>query len=554
MKKLVATILALAMILSLGTIHFAAETTVTFANMQARTLNGYKLLDLSVSLKSDAHHTAHDGEHTDDCYNYAYTVNEKYLAILQAEVHAKGGNYLWPDGVIPSADQITEQQILDYFKNQTSDNGDVTGTMRQVADRLYRAILLADPAIDPDAPAITDTADIEHGYWLFADVSDMAGDEDANSLIMVDTKGASDITITPKVSIPTLEKKVKDIDDSEDGLITDNPWYDTADYDIGDNNIPFKVTVTLPSNYQAYFKYDETAQEYKQHYSLIVHDTMSAGLTLTDGTFKVLAYASKYKADVDTDLNDATADVTAFFNLKTTDLDGDSFEVVCENIFAITGVTINKDTAFVIYYEGTLTEDAVIGATGNPNEAYLEFSNDPYDASSTGMTQRDVVEVYTYKLVINKVDNHGHELAGAGFTLFKKDVNGNYVQIGTEQGGEGSTLTTFSWKGLDDGDYRLEETTVPDGYNQLEAVLFSVSATHSETADDPELLTLDGGIMGTGDITIGAITNDIVNKTGTILPETGAEGTFMLIGGGAVLVLFAAVFMVTRKKMSIYED
>ena len=60
--------------------------------------------------------------------------------------------------------------------------------------------------------------------------------------------------------------------------------------------------------------------------------------------------------------------------------------------------------------------------------------------------------------------------------------------------------------------------------------------------------------MGTGVLATGAITKDIVNNTGTILPTTGAAGTMWLILGGAVLVMLAAVFMITRKKMSIYED
>ena len=60
--------------------------------------------------------------------------------------------------------------------------------------------------------------------------------------------------------------------------------------------------------------------------------------------------------------------------------------------------------------------------------------------------------------------------------------------------------------------------------------------------------------MGTGVVDTGIIEKNIINNTGTILPETGAEGTFLLITGGTVLVILAAVFMITRKKMSIYED
>ena len=119
---------------------------------------------------------------------------------------------------------------------------------------------------------------------------------------------------------------------------------------------------------------------------------------------------------------------------------------------------------------------------------------------------------------------------------------------------DGNELTTFTWKGLDDGDYKLMETTVPEGYNALADVLFTISAAHEETADDPKLLNLDGGLMGTGEVTTGIITKDIVNQTGTVLPETGAKGTFLLITASTMFVMIAVVFMVTRKKMSIYED
>jgi len=89
-------------------------------------------------------------------------------------------------------------------------------------------------------------------------------------------------------------------------------------------------------------------------------------------------------------------------------------------------------------------------------------------------------------------------------------------------------------------------------------IVFSISASHSETADEPELISLEGGLMGTGEMESGKLTGkiikDIENHTGTVLPETGAKGTMMLIMGGGLLVAFAAVFMITRKKMSIYEE
>ena len=544
MKKLISIFLALALILSMSITAFAAgngNTTMSITDGD-REYNGYKLLNLTVSLKGEEHHPEGcDGNHTDDCYNYAYSVKEKYRAVLQTETFYNAGASLWGANKPAEASLVTDSQILEHLSKQSSDSGDVFGTLRSLADRVYLAIKTA--GIAPDVSEIQDTATISQGYWMFADVTNLDGEYDANSLVMVDTKGESDITVAPKVAIPTIEKKVKDIEDSEDSNISDNPWHDSADHDIDTNPIPFKLTAAPPSN-AAYYK----------TYKLIFHDTMSAGLTLNKNSFKVYIYDSKYKADVDTDMNDYVADVTEYFDITTEGLtDGCTFEVSCENVLAIPGV--HKDTAFVVYYEANLNDAAKIGAAGNPNEVYLEFSNNPY-AEGTGETEKDKVTVFTYKMTVNKTDSHGHALKGAGFTLYKKNVTGEYVPIGAELkvDADGNELTTFTWKGLDDGDYKLVETTVPEGYNALADVVFTISATHEENSADPKLLSLDGGLMGTGTVDVGTIEKDIVNNTGTVLPETGAEGTFMLITISTLFVMVAVVFMVTRKKMSIYED
>lgn len=548
MKKLLSIILTMTMFFSLSMTAFATEnTSLTIEDSDGREYVGYQLLKLTTSLKEDEHHTDHTGDHTNDCYNYAYTLNTRYETVLQEEVFNKGGNYLWDDTPKPTtASGIKEPQILKYLANQTSDDGDVYHTMRQVADRLYRAIKEAN--ITPDADNLNGTGDnIEQGYWMIADVTDLNG-HDANSLVMVDTKGQDALVITPKTALPTIEKKVKDIDDSEDDSITDNAWHDSADHDLG-NRVPFKLTATLPSNFRAYIVRDESNNSIHP-YELIFHDTLSEGLTLDENSIRVYMYDTVYKASVDTDVNDYKADVTDSFDVTTSGItDGCSFEVACEDVIDITDVT--KDSAFVVYYEATLNENAVMGSAGNTNNVYLEFSNDPY-GDGRGTTEEDTVTVYTYQLIINKTDSHGHALKGAGFTLYKKALSGEYNPVSAEL--KGADMTTFNWTHLDDGDYKLSETTVPEGYNKLSDILFSISAVHTDTDGESELVSLDGGQMGTGVVGTGAITKDIVNNTGTILPETGARGTIMLIGFSSMLVLVAAVFMVTRKKMSIYED
>lgn len=506
MKKLVSIFLTLALILSLSTVAFAAEnTSLTITNSEGRTYNGYKLLELTTSLKPGDHPAPCDGtNHKDTCYNYAYTVNEKYKDILQEQAGA-------------------DNDIIKYLEGLSSDTTAGYGTLRDAADEIYSKIKTAGK--DADATIENGTKDIAQGYWLFADVTNLGNKEEANSLVMVDTVGKDAITINPKTDIPTVEKKVKDINDSNDDSITDNPWHDSADHDIGDA-VPFKLTATLPSNL-----------EYYSSYKISFHDTLSAGLTLDAESIQVFV---------------GDTDVTDSFTTTTSNLtDGCTFEVSCDNVKGITDVTVNKDTVFVVYYEATLNEGAVIGSAGNPNEVYLEFSNNPY-SDGTGKTAPDKVIVFTYQLTINKTDPDDQPLEGAGFTLSKKNAAGTYTVIGEEL--KGDTLTTFTWVGLDDGDYKLEETTVPDGYNKMADIVFSISAEHDEVSEDPALTSLDGGLMGTGTVNVGTIEKDIVNNTGTILPETGAEGTFMLITASALFVMVAVVFMVTRKKMSIYED
>ena len=542
MKKLICIFLALVMVLAVHVPAFAADnTSLTINGEPGRTYAGYQLLGLTTSLKEGNHHTEHEGDHNNDCYNYAYTVNAKYRAVLQKEVFDNGGNYLWEGGTKPNAATgISDDQILKYLSNQTSDNGEVYQTMRQVADRIYRGIQAAN--IEAEKTGLSGNNDeIGQGYWLFADVTTLS-DNESNSLVMVDTKGQDSLTINSKTGLPTVEKKVKDIEDSEDDSILDNAWHDSADHDINDV-IPFKLTGTLPSNAQYY-----------ESYTMIFHDTLSAGLTLDEDSFKVYMYETKHKADVDTDLNeyltDGAKDVTDYFDLKTEGLtDGCTFEIGCENLYVIDGVT--KDTAFVVYYEATLNGSAVVGAAGNSNTVYLEFSNNPY-GTGTGKTEVDVVKVFTYQLVINKTDSHGHALDGAGFTLSKKKVDGTYQVIGVKAAGD--DVTSFVWTGLDDGDYLLQESTVPAGYNKMSDIAFSISAIHAEADGDITLTELDGGLIGMGVAETGTITKAIENKTGTVLPETGAAGTMWLILGGAMLVVVAGVFMITRKKMSVYED
>ena len=113
---------------------------------------------------------------------------------------------------------------------------------------------------------------------------------------------------------------------------------------------------------------------------------------------------------------------------------------------------------------------------------------------------------------------------------------------------DNAAVTNFEWKGIDDGDYKLVEVVTPAGYNTMDVLFFTVTATHDEEAADPKLLTLTGNTFS-GDVSSGILTSQIENNRGTTLPGTGGIGTtiFYVIGGG--LMVAAAILLITKKRM-----
>ena len=106
------------------------------------------------------------------------------------------------------------------------------------------------------------------------------------------------------------------------------------------------------------------------------------------------------------------------------------------------------------------------------------------------------------------------------------------------------------------------ETTVPAGYNKADDIEFTIEATYDTDKADPKLTGLvvkdaSGNVISEGEelvfgtvVTDGSVNTDIENLTGAELPETGGIGTTMFYVIGAILVVGAAVVMITRKRMS----
>ena len=382
------------------------------------------------------------------------------------------------------------------------------------------------------------------GYYLVKDQDgSLTGDNDSYTEYIIQVVG--NVTATPKSDVPEVQKKVKDINDSTDTTKTD--WQDSADYDIGDS-IPFQLKATLADNVSSYTTY-----------KVVFHDTLSKGLT----------YNNDAKVYIDgTETNGFT--VTATVNADGTT----TLTVSCDDVKALGA---GNSSVITVEYTAKLNENAVLGSAGNPNDVYLEYSNNPNKSekgnNETGETPKDVVIVFTYKTIINKVDSENKPLTGAAFKL-EKLIKGKDGAADTwttvKEFTVDETTTSFTFSGLDDGQYKLTETKTPVGYNTIDPIYFVIEATHDETADAPTLKTLNAYLtdangnkqtemkdgesvnidLGTVDLTAGSITTTVVNKSGSKLPSTGGIGTTIFYVLGGVLVLAAVVLLVTKKRMS----
>ena len=373
-----------------------------------------------------------------------------------------------------------------------------------------------------DDRRITDLAD---GYYLIKDISEGLTSDTA-SKFMVQVVGG-DVTVKEKNETTTSQKKVKEKNDTTG---QESNWQDAADYDIGDE-VPFQLTGKVAADYDQY-----------SEYYFAFHDKQSAGLDAPDPK-NITVKAG----------NNILTENTDYKVVTTSDMsDGCTFEIQFTNLKNITGVTAG--TEITVEYTARLNEKAVTGSAGNPNKSHIEFSNNPNDEDKHGNTPDDTVIVFTYKTIVNKVNENKEPLAGAGFTLYKKIP-------GTDPNtySEGKTFTVddtkthFYLKGLDAGTYKLEETTTPAGYNTISPIEFTIAATYDTEGDNPQLSTLTvdlGTQQATVDRQAGTITTDIVNKSGSILPSTGGIGAKRVIGAGAVLFAAGMALMFIRKKIA----
>lgn len=500
-KKFACLLLALVMVLSMVTTALAEETTysITINNSaEGHTYEAYQIFTGDLAEKDR---------------------NKILSNIVWGSGISEAGKTALGDAAAKAETLKTEADAKAFAKEVAPYLTTVAGSANTVTDGKYVI------------------SDLAAGYYLVKDQDkSLTGDNDSYTEYII--RVVSDTTATPKSDVPKVQKKVKDINDSTDDAMTD--WQDSADYDISDS-VPFQLKATLAGNVSSYTTY-----------KVVFHDTLSKGLTYNND-------AKVYIGSTETDGFTVTSTVNA---------DGTTtLTVSCNDVKALGA---DNKSVITVEYTATLKGNALLGSAGNPNEVYLEYSNNPNKSEAgnneTGNTPKDVVIVFTYKTIINKVTKNPDydpevegskefiPLTGAEFTLEKYNKGSNaWEAITAVKNAEG---TTFTFSGLDDGNYRLTETTTPAGYNTIDPIEFTVTAEHDVLSDNPALTSLSGNVT-TGELTFtsntteGSLSADVINNAGAILPETGGIGTTIFYVVGGVLFVGAAVLLIVKRRMSM---
>ena len=406
---------------------------------------------------------------------------------------------------------------------------------------------LTNPSVSTAGDGTYTIANLDSGYYLVKDKDNtLTNADDFYTAYLMKVVG--NVTAAPKGDKPTLNKQIKHNENGEWGVVGDNQIGDTVEF----------RTITKVPNTSGYTKYD-----------YIIHDTMSAGLTSN----------VKASADITIKVNDATVLPAEYYTVTA---NGNSFSVQVDILKAIQDGKLAHDNELYTYYTGVLNADAKVYDEGKQdNVAYLEYSNNPNVDTDKGKTPEKKVYDWTFKMGINKVNENGGQLTGAKFALSKNgtlkvaDMNCNDEGIPAVTTGligmvkisdgeyrvavDGDTNVVYVVdagnpviKGLDDAiDYYLYETKAPAGYNLMsEPVHFVISASYAADGSNYTSVTVTVGAAAASD----TLSANVVNKSGSTLPETGGIGTTIFYVLGSLLVVGAGVVLITRKRMSKSEN
>ena len=391
------------------------------------------------------------------------------------------------------------------------------------------------------------------------------------SLPMTTIDGAEwnyDVTVYPKnqTGNPTLDKTVRETKSSTgkntDSLTNIADGYEhTASASIGDT-VDYQIISTLPTITSKASSLSE--------YTYV--DTMSKGIKYNKNDVVIEFFRDSACTDKITTWAEDSGKFTVAYddaqNIMTIHMTDTGLSEINEAATVYTDSVKRgySDCTMRITYAATLTADAQMGDTDNPNEVVLTWKR-------TNTTYYDTLEdcchVYTYGIdILKQFSDNGGNMKNVKFRLHN-DTDDCYIIAEQKDGvyyakgftSKKSDATTFVpngsghivVKGLEDDAYSLTEIATDKGYVLLkDAIKIIIKTTENGRCEKcgTALLTASATVNGK-DVTMSegnaVVPLTVVNNPGFDLPKTGGYGTWMFTIGGVAL-LGAAAFIVIRSR------
>ena len=429
---------------------------------------------------------------------------------------------------------------------------------------------------ETDVTGHTSASDMEQGLYL---VVETCVPENVTStcnpffvsLPMTTIDGTAwnyDVTVYPKnqTGNPTLDKTVREDKNStgkNNGSLTDitDGYAHTATASVGDT-VDYQIISTLPTitskaSILSEYTYVDTMSKgirYNKQ-DVVIEFFKDAGCTDKIATWAV--NSGKFTVGYDDTANTMTIRMT----------DTGLAEInEAATVYTDSVKRGYSDCTMRVTYAATLTADAKMGDTDNPNEVVLTWkrTNTTYFG-----TLKDCCHVYTYGIdVLKQFSDNGGNVRNVKFRLHNdsddcyiiaEQKDGVYYAKGfAEKKADATTFVPDSSghivvKGLEDDAYSLTEIATDKGYVLLkEAVKIAIKTAENGQCEKcgTKLLTASATVNGK-DVTMSdgnaIVPLTVVNNLGFNLPKTGGYGTWMFTIGGVAL-LGAAAFIVIRSR------
>lgn len=606
MKKIhrvFAMLMAAIMALSLVTMAFAAEPTIEPAKKASLSIYKYDITKASEDGVWDAESYVSTGLHDDAVIDklskYAIQgVEFTYLKVADVTMSNEVVDGQRQVGVLYGFDNSERSNAVlsaigltasDAHKteggvnNFTSDtlNNKLAAALAANATNVKNALEVAAKnggvtMTETDATGHTSAAKMEQGLYL---VVETRVPENVTStcnpffvsLPMTTIDGSEwlyDLTVYPKnqTGNPTLEKTVRENKNStgkNTGSLTDikDGYAHTATASVGDT-VDYQILSTLPtitskaSGLSEYTYVDTLSKGIKYNKNDVVIEFFKD----TGCTDKIATWAEdsgKFTVAYDDAQNSMTIKMTESglneINEATT-------------VYTDSVKRGYSDCTMRITYAATLTADAKMGDTDNPNGVELTWRR----TNSTYFdTLNDCCHVYTYGVDILKQFSDGKgDIQNVKF-LLHNDTDDVYVVAEQKDGvyyakgitSKKSDATTFIpnaqghiiVKGLEDDTYSLVEVATDKGYVLLkDTVKIIIKTAESGQCEKcgAKLLTASATVNGK-DVSMtdgnAILPLTVVNNPGFDLPKTGGYGTWMFTIGG-ILLLGTAAFIVVKSR------